>query len=48
MASISLDASKWNGLTGLQFAIDRIMAMVRRTFLSLTFFIAVRPHGCQG
>jgi hypothetical protein len=34
-----LDASKWNGLMGLQLAIERIMAMVRRMFLSLIFFI---------
>jgi hypothetical protein len=39
MASISLDASKWNGLMGLQFAIERIMAMVRRAARSLIFFI---------
>lgn len=39
MASISLDASKWNGLIGLQFAIERIMAIVRRMFLSLIFFM---------
>jgi hypothetical protein len=43
MASISLDASKWNGLMGLQFAIERIMAIVRRAERSDTFFIAVFP-----